>query len=43
MLVLYLCYTGCQLIQRIVCAHLAQRVVKQMRTELFGKIIDLPV
>ena len=43
MLILYLCYTGCQLIQRIVCAHLAQRVVKQMRTELFGKVIDLPV
>lgn len=43
MLIMYLCYTGCQLIQRLVCAHLSQRVIKRMRTELFGKIIDLPV
>jgi len=43
MLIIYLFYTGCQLIQRILCAHLAQRVVKEMRTELFGKVIDLPV
>ena len=37
MLVMYLFYTGCQLIQRILCAHLAQRVVKAMRIELFGQ------
>ena len=43
MLIMYLFYTGCQLIQRILCAYLAQGVVKEMRTELFGKVIDLPV
>lgn len=43
MLLLYLIYTGCQLVQRLICAHLSQRVIQKMRAELFDQIMDLPV
>jgi len=39
----YLIYSGCQLLQGFLSAGLSQRIVKQMRNELFGKIIDLPI
>lgn len=39
----YLLYSGCQLLQGVISAKLSQRIVKQMREELFGKIIDLPI
>lgn len=43
MLAAYLIYVGCQLIQGLISAQLSQRIVKRMRGELFGKIVDLPV
>ena len=43
MLVVYLLYSGSQLLQGFLSAKLSQRIVKRMREELFGKIIDLPV
>ena len=43
MLVVYLLYSGSQLLQGFLSARLSQRIVKRMREELFGKIIDLPV
>lgn len=43
MLIIYLLYSGSQLIQGLFSAHLSQRIVKRMREELFGKIVDLPV
>lgn len=43
MLAVYLLYSGSQLLQGMISAHLSQRIVKRMRTELFGKIVDLPV
>lgn len=43
MLAAYLIYSACQLLQGILSAHLSQRIVKQMRQELFGQIMDLPV
>lgn len=43
MLVAYLFYSGSQLLQGIFSAKLSQRIVKRMREELFGKIMDLPV
>lgn len=43
MLIIYLLYSGCQLLQGIVSAQLSQRIVKRMREELFGKIVDLPI
>lgn len=43
MLAVYLLYSGCQLLQGLFSAHLSQRIVKHMREELFGKLIDLPV
>ena len=43
MLLLYLAYSGCQLLQGLISAQLSQRIVKQMRRELFGKIVDLPI
>lgn len=39
----YLLYSVSQLLQGLISAHLSQRIVKRMREELFGKIIDLPV
>lgn len=43
MLAVYLFYSACQLIQGLLSAHLSQRIIKRMREELFGKIVDLPV
>lgn len=43
MLLVYLCYSGSQLIQGLLSANLSQRIVRRMREELFGKMIDLPV
>lgn len=43
MFVTYLIYSGCQLLQGLISAKLSQRIVKQMREELFGKIVDLPI
>ncbi|MDO5786079.1 MAG: ABC transporter ATP-binding protein, partial [Eubacteriales bacterium] len=43
MLAAYLLYSGSQLLQGLCSAKLSQRIVKRMREELFGKIVDLPV
>lgn len=43
MLMTYLIYSLSQLLQGLLSARLSQRIVKQMREELFGKIIDLPI
>ena len=43
MLAVYFLYGASQLFQGLFSAHLSQRIVKRMREELFGKIIDLPV
>lgn len=43
MLGTYLLYSGSQLLQGLFGANLSQRIVKRMREELFGKIVDLPV
>ncbi len=43
MLVVYLLYSGSQLLQGLFSARLSQRIVKRMREELFGKTVDLPV
>ncbi|MDO4322118.1 MAG: ABC transporter ATP-binding protein [Lachnospiraceae bacterium] len=43
MLGTYLLYSGSQLLQGLFSAKLSQRIVRQMREELFGKIVDLPV
>ena len=43
MLAVYLLYSGCQLLQGVLSAKLSQRIVKRMREELFGKIVDLPI
>ncbi|MGN0386384.1 MAG: ABC transporter ATP-binding protein [Lachnospiraceae bacterium] len=43
MLTVYLLYSLCQLLQGLFSARLSQRIVKRMREELFGKIIDLPI
>lgn len=43
MLAAYLLYSGCQLLQGLISAHLSQRIVKRMRQELFGKVVDLPI
>lgn len=43
MLTVYLLYSGSQLLQGLFSAKLSQRIVKQLREELFGKFIDLPV
>lgn len=43
MLVVYLLYSVSQLLQGLFSAGLSQRIVKRMREELFGKIVDLPV
>ena len=43
MLLAYLIYSVCQLFQGLLSAHLSQRIVKRMREELFGKVLDLPV
>lgn len=43
MLAAYLLYSGSQLLQGIFSAKLSQRIVKRMREELFGKMMDVPV
>ncbi len=43
MLLVYLLYSASQLLQRLLSARLSQQIVKQMRQELFGKLVDLPV
>lgn len=43
MLTAYLLYSGGQLFQGLISARLSQRIVRRMREELFGKIVDLPV
>lgn len=43
MVITYLLYSGSQLLKNLASAKLSQRIVKTMREELFGKIIDLPV
>lgn len=43
MLVVYLLYSGSQLLQGLFSAKLSQRIVRRMREELFGKIVDLPI
>ena len=43
MLIVYLLYSAGQLLQGLISAKLSQRIIKRMREELFGKIIDLPI
>ncbi|MDE5699696.1 MAG: ABC transporter ATP-binding protein/permease [Lachnospiraceae bacterium] len=43
MTAVYLIYSAGQLLQGLIGAQLSQRIVKQMREELFGKLMDLPV
>lgn len=43
MLAVYMLYSGSQLFQGLISANLSQRIVKKMREELFGKIMDLPI
>lgn len=43
MLGVYLLYSGSQLLQGLLSAKLSQCIVRQMREELFGKIVDMPV
>ncbi|MCM1189876.1 MAG: ABC transporter ATP-binding protein/permease [bacterium] len=43
MLAVYLLYSVCSLLQGLLSARLSQNVVKRMREELFGKIMELPV
>lgn len=43
MLIVYLFYSGSQLLQNLFSAKISQSIVKRMREELFGKIVDLPV
>lgn len=43
MLAVYLLYGASQLMQGLIGAKLSQRIVKRMREELFGKLMDLPV
>lgn len=43
MLAVYVLYSACQLTQGLLSAHLSQRIVRRMRGELFGKLVDLPI
>ena len=43
MLALYLLYSASQLLQGLLSARLSQQIVRRMREELFGRIIDLPI
>ncbi len=43
MLAVYLAGSICSMIQEILSAHLSQRIVKNIRGELFGRTIRLPV
>ena len=43
MLTVYLLYSVSALLQGLLSARLSQSIVKRMREELFGKLIDLPI
>lgn len=43
MFAVYILYSLSQFLQGFISAHLSQRIVRRMREELFGKIMDLPV
>lgn len=43
MLFVYLIYSASQLLQGLLSAKISQRLVKRMREELFGKVVDLPI
>ncbi|MBD5471222.1 MAG: ABC transporter ATP-binding protein [Lachnospiraceae bacterium] len=43
MTVVYLFYSGGQLLQGLISARLSQSIVKRMREELFDKMMDLPI
>ncbi len=43
MTAVYLLYSAGQLLQGLISARLSQRIVKRMREELFGKLMDLPI
>lgn len=43
MLVVYVLYGISQLVQTLLGAHISQRIVKRMRSELFDQLIDMPV
>lgn len=43
MLTVYLIYSACHLLQALLSARISQRLIKRMREELFGKIVDLPI
>lgn len=43
MTAVYLLYGAGQLLQGLISARLGQRIVKRMREELFGKLMDMPV
>lgn len=43
MLTVYLLYSAGQLLQNLLSAKLSQSIVRRMREELFGKIVDLPI
>ncbi|HBA49164.1 MAG TPA: hypothetical protein DCZ91_15480 [Lachnospiraceae bacterium] len=43
MLSVYLLYSAASLVQGLLSGRLSQRIVRRMREELFGKIVDLPV
>ncbi len=43
MLLVYLLYSASGLLQGMISASLSQRIVRRMREELFGKIVDVPV
>ena len=43
MIVMYLLHSAFTLLQEYVSAHLSQRIIKRMRSDLFGKMLRLPV
>lgn len=43
MFAVYLLYSASQLLQGLFSAGISQRIVRRMREELFGKMVDLPV
>lgn len=43
MLATYALFSGSQFLQDFISAHLSQRIVRILRGELFGKLMDMPV
>ena len=43
MLSVYLIYSASQFLQGLLSARISQRIVRRMREELFGKMMDLPI